>query len=121
LRLGRVSRDSSDCEAGDKESPVTEESPKTVLQFADVSVRELSLAAGEVAPWHYHSEVTDFMYCLCRRIALETETDALQILKPGERADAAPGQVHRVVNLGDAPARYLLVQGIGRYDFNVVD
>ena len=39
----------------------------------------------------------------------------------GQRCEVMKGGVHRVANAGAHIARYLLVQGIGNYDFNVVN
>ena len=39
------------------------------------------------------------------------------VLQPGETFMIPPGVVHRAGNAGDGASRYLLVQGVGRYDF----
>ena len=41
-------------------------------------------------------------------------------LTPGQRQHVSAGRVHRVVNRGSSPARYLLVQATGTYDFHEV-
>lgn len=95
---------------------------EVILETADVRVRILALAAGQATAWHFHSEVTDQMLCLEGRIAVESrEPQARVELSPGGRCEVAVERVHRVVNLTAETARYLLVQGVGRYDFMVVE
>ena len=38
-------------------------------------------------------------------------------MHPGETAEVTPQQVHRVINTHDDRSVYLLVQGVGKYDF----
>lgn len=92
-----------------------------LIKTRDVSVRILVLAPGEIAPWHYHREITDHMFCLSGRLDIQFQSPGQTLsLQPGQRCEVSPGRVHRVVNSTDQEARYLLVQGVGVYDFNVV-
>ena len=94
---------------------------EVILETESVRVRILVLEAGQATAWHFHSEVTDRMLCLEGRIAVEYASSKEPAeLSPGDRCEVAVGQVHRVVNLAFETAKYLLVQGVGRYDFNVV-
>ena len=94
---------------------------QVVIKTAEVSVRELSLEPFEEASWHYHNQITDHMYCLAGAIGIQCrDPDETFSLQPGQRCTIPVGRVHRVVNQTDLPAIYLLVQGVGRYDFNVV-
>ncbi|HEY7576094.1 MAG TPA: cupin domain-containing protein [Acetobacteraceae bacterium] len=96
--------------------------PIPILQTADVRVVEYLLQARDVHPWHYHSEVSDTFYCLEGLIGIETrEPPAEVVLRPGERSSVPAGVVHHVRNAGDGQSRYLLLQGIGTYDYNRVD
>ncbi|MBW2503723.1 MAG: hypothetical protein JRE16_04035, partial [Deltaproteobacteria bacterium] len=46
------------------------------------------------------------------------DPEALIHLLPGELCSIEVGCVHEVINQSDKqPARYLLIQGVGRYDF----
>ena len=95
---------------------------EVILETENVRVRILALAAGQATAWHFHTEVTDKMFCLKGRIAVESLGPQERVeLCMGERCEVAVERVHRVVNLGPDSAKYLLVQGIGRYDFNAVD
>ena len=62
------------------------------------------------------------MLCLQGSIAVEYQNPRESVaLTCGERCEVAVTRVHRVVNLSPEMAKYLLAQGVGRYDFNVVD
>jgi len=83
----------------------------------------MELLPGESTSWHFHSEVTDHMVGLTGVIIVHLkQPEALFKLYPGLRCTVEVGRAHQVSNdsTGD-PASYLLIQGIGRYDLNVVD
>lgn len=95
---------------------------EVLLETDNVRVRILVLEDGQATPWHFHTEVADRMLCLQGEIAVEYQKPPERIvLLAGERCDVAVERVHRVVNLAADMAKYLLVQGVGRYDFNVVN
>ncbi len=94
---------------------------EVLVKTDSVSVRILELEAGEALPWHHHSEVTDYVFALDGDIEVQLRApDEKVLLAPGNRYTVATGRVHRVVNLCDKKTKYLLVQGIGKYDFNKV-
>jgi mannose-6-phosphate isomerase-like protein (cupin superfamily) len=98
--------------------PVSEE---VLLKTEDVSVRIIELGPREVAFWHYHNEVTDNMFCLSGKMSVRLkDPEEETFLLPGQRCKVAQGRTHQVVNAGEISATYLLVQGVGHYDFNVV-
>ena len=91
---------------------------KNILRTADVRIVEYTLRPGEANPWHYHSEVTDRVYCLEGLIGVELrEPPSRVVLRPGESHEVPVGAVHFVGNAGDGTGRYLLIQALGRYDF----
>lgn len=96
----------------------TVEKPRIVLQTPEVRVVEYVLQPGDTHAWHRHSEVTDRFYCLAGviEVALRDPTETRR-LHPGETLTIPPGVVHCAGNAADGVSRYLLVQGIGRYDF----
>jgi quercetin dioxygenase-like cupin family protein len=95
---------------------------EVILETKDVRVRIMLLEAGEATAWHFHNEVTDRMLCLEGSIAVEYQDPEERItLVCGERCEVVVKRLHRVVNLSSETAKYLLVQGVGRYDFNTVD
>ncbi len=88
----------------------------------DVSVRVNTLAPGQGTSWHFHTKVTDDVFALDDGIEVrERDPDGVFRLGPGERHRVPPGRIHAVANGGTVPARYLLVQATGRYDFNAVE
>lgn len=95
---------------------------EVLLETENVRVRIMALAGGQATAWHYHTQVTDRMFCLEGAIAVEYQGPRERVaLYPGERCEVAVERVHRVVNLADESAKYLLVQGVGHYDFKSVE
>ncbi len=95
---------------------------EVILETENVRVRIMVLDANEATAWHFHSEVTDRMLCLKGSITVEYQDPRESIeLACGERCDVAVMREHRVVNMSPETVKYLLVQGIGLYDFNAVD
>ena len=89
-----------------------------VAKGADVLVREYTLDPGEAIPWHRHSEVSDDYYGLEGVVVIETrDPSARHELGAGRSARVMPSIAHHVSNQADAPCRFLLIQGVGRYDF----
>ncbi len=94
---------------------------REIIRTDTVSVRIMELAGGAATEWHYHTEVTDFFVGLSGTVVVETrQPENTVTLLPGERTDVPVGRVHRVVNLSPGMAEYLLVQGVGHYDFRRV-
>jgi mannose-6-phosphate isomerase-like protein (cupin superfamily) len=97
--------------------PVGEE---VILKTENARVRIVELGPNEVASLHSHSEVTDNMFCLSGRMSVRMkDPDEETFLLPGQRCTVAQDRVHQVVNTEATSTTYLLVQGVGRYDFNV--
>jgi quercetin dioxygenase-like cupin family protein len=95
---------------------------EVILETENVRVRILVLEGGQATAWHFHAEVTDRMLCLEGRVAVESRApEETMELSPGERCEVPVARIHRVVNLSPVTAKYLLVQGVGKYDFNVVN
>jgi len=91
---------------------------ETVARGADVMARIFTLAPGEIIPWHAHSNVADHFFVLSGRLTVETRApDAAHSLGVGERFTVAPGNAHQTSNRGGADCRFLLVQGVGEYDW----
>ncbi|HVP68394.1 MAG TPA: cupin domain-containing protein [Anaeromyxobacteraceae bacterium] len=89
-----------------------------IARTDDVAVRVNTLGPGQSTPWHFHSVVTDNVFALDPGIEVSLRgPDEGLALAPGARREIPPSRVHRVSNRSDRPARYLLVQATGRYDF----
>jgi quercetin dioxygenase-like cupin family protein len=96
---------------------------ETVVKSSDVQVRVFTLAAGEVIPWHYHRESTDHYFVLEGILSISSrEPDVMaRNLPVGSSHEIAPGRPHLITNGGDADCRFLLVQGVGAYDWKAAD
>jgi quercetin dioxygenase-like cupin family protein len=89
-----------------------------VAEGTDVRVTIYTLAAGDSVPWHYHSEITDDMVCLEGITVVETRAPRkIYVLEPGQRCTIGPQTAHCVHGKDDGPCRYMVVQGVGVYDF----
>jgi mannose-6-phosphate isomerase-like protein (cupin superfamily) len=81
-------------------------------------ITELQISATQEVPWHYHNNIQDTFYVLEGRIRVSTrEPDAAVVLGPGETYTVPAGRPHRVTNAGETSATFLVLQGIGQYDF----
>jgi quercetin dioxygenase-like cupin family protein len=81
-------------------------------------INELRISPTQKVPWHYHTNVQDTFYVLEGRIRVfmrEPKEDV--VLGPGETFTLAPRRPHLVTNAGDTSATFLILQGIGEYDF----
>ena len=88
-----------------------------LMSTTTTRVVEFSLDANEIGPWHYHSSVDEYCYCLEGVVVIEQKDKESIALKPGEKLQLAAGDIHRLCNFIAQPSRYLVVQGVGSYDF----
>jgi quercetin dioxygenase-like cupin family protein len=94
---------------------------QAIIETPEVRVTLMTLGPGEATPWHSHSEIADTAFRLDGEVEVQAKgpdgrEEALPLL-PGQPCRMEPGRVHRVVNAGQGPCRFLLVQGVGAYDF----
>jgi mannose-6-phosphate isomerase-like protein (cupin superfamily) len=98
-------------------------SRKWVAKGSDVHVKEFTLAAKEEVPWHNHTNVFDVFYCiegrlLIERIDMATKQRLPDIdLKVGDSDKVNVGTAHRPFNPGPGVCRFLIIQGVGDYDY----
>jgi mannose-6-phosphate isomerase-like protein (cupin superfamily) len=91
---------------------------ETVAAGKDVRVRLFTLAPGEVIPWHFHSAIADEFFVLDGELTVETRSpDDRRILSVGERYRVDAQHPHQTSNCGAKDCRFLIVQGVGHYDF----
>jgi quercetin dioxygenase-like cupin family protein len=91
---------------------------RQILKTRDVLVRIMEMDKGSATDWHHHTQVADFFVCLSGAVQVETRGPEAKIrLLPGQHTQVTAGQVHRVVNVDKDSSEYLLVQGVGAYDF----
>ena len=90
-----------------------------IIQTEDVKVRIIELQVGESGPFHFHTEITDNMFGISGEIIVSMKNPTGKIiLKPGVHCKIEPGRAHCVSNNHNSEtSKYLLVQGVGVYDF----
>ena len=81
-------------------------------------ITELRISKKQKVPWHYHSNVQDTFYVLVGdlRIFLREPKEEIR-LGPGETLTVKAHRPHLVTNGGEGSATFILLQGIGAYDF----
>lgn len=100
----------------------TVEKITTIVAGNGFQVRKFTVAPGKEVPWHYHSEVTDWCYCLEGMVLRNGAGEIKQVrLAPGQSCRIEAGNAHRSASGGGTVCRYLLVQAGGKYDFNKVE
>jgi len=81
-------------------------------------INEIQLSTTQKVPWHYHNNVQDTFYVLKGQIRVFLRDPKEEIrLEPGQTYTVAPKRPHLVINGGDSSATFLVLQGIGEYDF----
>ncbi len=85
-------------------------------------ISELQIGPTQEVPWHYHSHVRDTFYVLEGHIRITLrDPDEEVVLAPGQTFIAAVRRPHRVRNAGTTSVTFLVLQGIGPYDFIPVE
>jgi quercetin dioxygenase-like cupin family protein len=81
-------------------------------------VAELQISPTQQVPWHYHNHVQDTFYVLEGRLRLFLRDPKEDVrLEPGQTYAVRAGRPHLVTNAGDGSATFLVLQGIGEYDY----
>ncbi|MEK6244924.1 MAG: cupin domain-containing protein [Pseudomonadota bacterium] len=81
-------------------------------------ITELQISKTQKVPWHYHSNVRDTFYVLQGNLRIFMQDPKEEVrLGPGETLSVKARRPHLVTNGGDASATFLVLQGIGEYDF----
>lgn len=102
-----------------EDPPYVVEERRTIAGTEDLVVKVFTLAEGQEIPWHYHSNVTDTFFCLEGELVVETRAPRKRYqLAVGESCEVPPRTAHRVS--GEGRSRFLIVQGIGAYDYQPV-
>ena len=81
-------------------------------------IAELTINPTQKVPWHCHSNVQDTFYVLDGQIRLFLRDPKEEVrLAPGETYSVKPRRPHMVINGRETAATFLVLQGIGEYDF----
>jgi quercetin dioxygenase-like cupin family protein len=81
-------------------------------------ITELQISPTQKVPWHYHSNVQDTFYVIEGQLRLFLRDPKEEVrLGPGDTYSVRARRPHLVANGGEAAATFLVLQGIGEYDF----
>jgi quercetin dioxygenase-like cupin family protein len=81
-------------------------------------ISELQLSPTQKVPWHSHTNIADTFYVLEGEMRLFLQNPKEEVrLKPGETFVAVAGRPHLVTNAGKTSLTFLIMQGIGEYDY----
>ena len=90
----------------------------TLASVPGLRVRILELAPDQFVPWHCHSNITDTFVCLDGPMEVRTRKPAAaHTLGPGSMLSVAPNCAHYVQGTDAGPCRFLIIQGVGEYDY----
>ena len=91
---------------------------RTLAEAPGLRVRLLSLAKGQCVPWHYHSVTTDTFFCMRGPMRILTRSPAeAHTLHDGDTLAVAPGTPHYVEATAATGCQFMIVQGVGKYDY----
>jgi mannose-6-phosphate isomerase-like protein (cupin superfamily) len=81
-------------------------------------ITELQISPTQKVPWHYHNGVSDTFYVLSGSISIYLQEPKERVeLTPGQSLAVPPKRPHLVTNAGKTSAVFLVLQGVGEYDF----
>jgi quercetin dioxygenase-like cupin family protein len=91
---------------------------ETVSETPSLRVIVISLSSGQSVPWHIHTQITDTFFCLEGTVVVEHRggLPAME-LATGSTYAVLPNTPHYVHGKGGESCKFLIVQGIGDYDF----
>ena len=81
-------------------------------------ISELQISPTQKVPWHLHNNVQDTFYVIEGHIRLFMREPKEEVrLGPGDTYCVRPRRPHLVTNGGDCSATFLVLQGVGEYDY----
>lgn len=93
-----------------------------VMTGSDVQARLFTLAPGETIPWHFHRTAADHYFILEGTLTVVTrEPEEARTIGIGGDHRIVPGTAHLITNRSTADCRFLLLQGVGTYDWVKAD
>ena len=85
-------------------------------------ISELQISPTQFVPWHFHTTISDTFYVIEGRIKLLLKGPIEEVLLgPGETYTVRNRRPHRVENAGSTSATFLVLQGVGEYDYVALD
>ena len=88
------------------------------LERPGFRINEMQLGPTQSVPWHTHTSISDTFYVIegTLRLFLQEPTEEV-VLEPGESYAVPPGRPHLVTNGGASSMTFLVLQGVGEYDY----
>lgn len=81
-------------------------------------ISELKISPTQKVPWHFHTNVQDTFYVIEGSLRLFLREPKQEVrLGPAESYAVAAKRPHLVTNGGPTSTTFLVLQGIGEYDF----
>ena len=80
-------------------------------------ISELQLSPTQTVPWHFHTNISDTFYVLEGEMRLFLPAQGRGSAEAGRTYVAGPGRPHLVTNAGKTSLTFLIMQGIGEYDY----
>jgi len=88
------------------------------LERPGFRVAELHLSPSQSVPWHFHTNIADTFYVLSGKMRLFVRDPKETIhLTAGESYCVDAGRPHLVTNNGDETLAFVILQGMGEYDY----
>jgi mannose-6-phosphate isomerase-like protein (cupin superfamily) len=85
-------------------------------------ISELQISPVQAVPWHSHTQIADTFYVIegCVKLLLLDPAEEV-LLSAGESYKVRERRPHRVENAGSTSATFLVLQGVGEYDYVPLD
>src|SRR5205823_13167107 len=81
-------------------------------------ITELQMSPAQTVPWHCHSNIQDTFYIIEGQLRLFLREPKEEVLLgPGDTYSVAPKRPHLVTNADNRSTTFLVLQGIGEYDY----
>ena len=85
-------------------------------------ISELQISPSQFVPWHCHTRITDTSYVIEGSVRLLLRDPVVEVvLNSGDTYAVRERRPHRVENAGPTSATFLVLQGVGEYDYVPLD
>lgn len=94
----------------------------TVLaEVPQLRVLDMTLMPGEFVPWHRHPNNADLFIGLAGQFEIHFDADRKVTVGSSQRQEIAVDVPHAVINVSSTPCQFLVIQGVGLYNYIPVD
>ncbi len=88
------------------------------IQRPDFRLQEITLTPEQSVPWHFHNHISDTFYVLAGELVLYLQDPKQTVsLGTGDSFTVEVRRPHLVTNGGDSEVTFLVLQGVGAYDY----